>query len=300
MPKNQESLSGFNQIQGIFMQARLLLSTQRSGSHFLKSFIEARFPNVACTGEVLEQPFDKQHPVLPSNPEISRFWPWYIKEAAAKSISAAPDKRISAFEFYLTKLIWLAEPRDLVIDVKYSSIRTLSGYWDSDHGSCDFTTFIRMKEIPVLHLIRRNILKMIVSDKLARETGNWHLTPNKPDPVSLPKIRLEPKKVLRLIIDSDRLTQDYQERFSDYPHYEEVVYEDFVREQKQSEPGNGLKTLTRFLGKTPHESNQSRIGFRKTTPNDPSEVVENWDEMVHFLTATDYAWMAQSPLLVAA
>ena len=65
------------------MQVRLLISRQRSGSHFVKSFIESRFSGVVCSGEVLEKPFDTQPPVLPAHPEIPRFWAWYAREAAA-------------------------------------------------------------------------------------------------------------------------------------------------------------------------------------------------------------------------
>jgi hypothetical protein len=37
------------------MSVRLLLSTQRSGSQFLKALIESRFSSVLCSGEVLEE-----------------------------------------------------------------------------------------------------------------------------------------------------------------------------------------------------------------------------------------------------
>jgi LPS sulfotransferase NodH len=280
------------------MTVSLLLSTQRSGSHFLKSLIETRFPGVVCSGEVLGEPFDQQSPVLPSHPEIARFWTWYGHEVATGAISAAPNKRIEAFASYLAQLSAAAEPQDLVIDVKYNSVRSLSGYEDTDHGSTDFTTFIKSREIPVLHLIRKNILKTLVSHELARQSGIWHRLTEKDPSEVLPKIRLNPKKVLRAIKHLERLNNDYQEHFADYPKYEEVVYEELVDEQNQ--PGESLQLLALFLGKEQRQAPSSPVASKKTTPDDPSEIVENWSEIVRALHFTQHSWMTQSPLLKAA
>jgi hypothetical protein len=282
------------------MQARLLLSRQRSGSHFLKSFIESRFPGVVCSGEVLEKPVETQSPVLPRHPEIPRFWTWYAREALSGGISTSPDQRIAAFDFYLTTLAWKNKPNDLVIDVKYNAIRSLSGYEDTDHGSTDFTTFIKDKEIPVLHLIRKNILKTIVSNRLALHTGIWHRTSEKADSEILPKIRIGPEDLLRAITATDQLTADYQDHFRDHPAYEELVYEDLVRELKIPRGGLGLQTLARFFQKSPQAADPSAIWCKKTTPDDPAEVVENWEEIVRSLRNTKFGWMTETALLAAA
>jgi len=284
------------------MKVRLLLSTQRSGSHLLKSFIESRFPTVICSGELLEEPvaFARQFPTLSSHPEFPHFWLWYELEAAARAISVAPDKRIEAFEAYLSKLYALVQPRDLVIDAKYNSIRSLSGYWDTDSGSNDFTSFIISRKIPVLHLIRKNILRVIVSKKLAELTGIWHRTKERSADELLPKVWLDPHGVVVDIRYALQLTQDYRNRLSGYPDYEEIVYEDFIRTQNFPHPGSHLRTLVHFLGRRAGATGDGSLPFKKTTPDDPSEVVENWDDVLRAVRATEYAWMAQTPLLAAA
>jgi len=284
------------------MKVRLLLSTQRSGSHFLKSFIESHCPAVVCSGEVLREPgaLARQYPALARNPEFSHFWPWYEAEAAAGSISVAPDKRIEAFEKYLSQLTALVEPGDLVVDVKYNSIRSLSGYWDSDYGSHDFTSFITSRHFPVLHLIRKNILKVLISNKLALQTGIWHRAEEPRADEPLPKIRLNPQSVLFDIRYAVKLTQDYQVRFSGYPGYEEIIYEDFVREQAFSEPGINMRTLGCFLEQTPSGPSKAALPFKRTTPEDPAEVVENWTEVVRILRTTEHGWMTGAPYLAAA
>jgi hypothetical protein len=223
-----------------------------------------------------------------------------MREVSSRNISAAPGKRIAAFESYLTKLAWLTEPSDLLIDIKYNCIRSLSGYEDTDHGSTDFTTFIKNKKLPVLHLIRRNILRTLISHALARETGVWHRVKEKAPTELLPPIHLNPEKTLAAIRHADRLTRDYQEHFCDYDLYEEVVYEELVRDEESRQAGESLRTLSQFLGREPHASEPSAIWCKKTTPSDPSEVVGNWKEIVHLLDATEYGWMVENPLRAAA
>jgi len=284
------------------MNVRLLLSTQCSGSHFLKSYIESHFAGVVCSGEILREPGElaRKYPALPTQPEFPHFWPWYEAQAAAGKISVAPDRRLEAFANYLSELSAAVDPGDLVIDAKYNSLRSLSGYCDTDYGSHDFTSFITSRNIPVLHLIRKNILKAIVSTKLALEIGAGHHSQQRSPGERLPSIRLNPKNVLFEIRYAFKLTQDYQNRFSGYANYDEVVYEDFVREQNYPEPGIYSRVLALFLDKTPAAAVQTPLPFKKTTPEDPSEVVENWQDVIRLVRTTEHGWMTDAPLLAAA
>ena len=136
--------------------------------------------------------------------------------------------------------------------------------------------------------------------ELARRTGIWHRTSEKAATEVLPKIRLNAKQTLREINQNDRLTQDYREHFRGYSRYEEIVYEELVREQGLASVTPSLETVARFLGKAPAASVRSEIWCKKTTPDDPAGVVENWDEIVRALRSTRFAWMTQAALLAAA
>jgi LPS sulfotransferase NodH len=284
------------------MNVRLLLSTQRSGSHFLKSLIETQFPQVTCSGEALEQPIPhaSQTPTLRDHPGFPHFWPWYENEARAGRISVAPDQRYAAFEAYLKTLVEMTSPRNLVVDTKYNSLRSLSGYWDTDYGSNDFVSFVTSRKIPVLHLIRKNILRTVISNRLAQQTGIWHRATERSPEEVLPRLRLNPKGVLFDIRYGSKLTQDYQNRFAGYPGYEEIVYEELVQEQNCLEHGISLRTLALFLDVDPISPLEPSLPFKKTTPEDLSEVVENWQDVVRIVRTTEHGWMTETPLLAAA
>jgi LPS sulfotransferase NodH len=284
------------------MCIRLLLSTQRCGSHFLKSLIESRFSSVACTGEVLEEPvaFARQFPALALDPEMPHFWLWYEREAAMRSISLAPGRRFEAFALYISKLKALVKPKDLLVDVKYNTLRALSGYWDTEHGSQDFTRFVIGQHIPVLHLIRKNTLRLIISRQLAVTTGVWARTTDRsPDEIH-PKIWLNSKTVLAEVEAAAQVTRGYQARFEGHPSYQEIVYEDIVRERECSHTGAYLRTLGHFFSKKASSVNLAPVPWKKISPEDPAEVVENWEEVVCALRGSEHGWMAQTSLLAAA
>ena len=284
------------------MCLRLLLSTQRAGSYFLKSLIESRFSSIISTGEVLEEPvaFARQFPALAGHPEMPLFWLWYELQAASRSISVAPGRRLEAFEIYLSQLEALAKPKNLLVDVKYNTLRALGGYWDTENGSGDFAAFVASRQIPVLHLIRKNTLRILISHELAKQTNVWLRTKERTSREILPKIRLNPKTILAEIQSLHRLTGDYQARFAHHPGYQEIIYEDVVRERETTHTGAHMRVLGQFLAKKPSSVNLSAIPSKKITPEDPSEIVENWDEVLRALHYTEHGWMAQTPMLAAA
>jgi len=276
-------------------------STQCSGSHFLKSYIESHFAGVVCSGEILREPGElaRKYPALPTQPEFPHFWPWYEAQAAAGKISVAPDRRLEAFANYLSELSAAVDPGDLVIDAKYNSLvsqRLLR------HGLrlTRFHFVYHQPEYSGVAFDSQNILKAIVSTKLALEIGAGHHSQQRSPGERLPSIRLNPKNVLFEIRYAFKLTQDYQNRFSGYANYDEVVYEDFVREQNYPEPGIYSRVLALFLDKTPAAAVQTPLPFKKTTPEDPSEVVENWQDVIRLVRTTEHGWMTDAPLLAAA
>ena len=277
------------------MKVRLLISTQRSGSDLLTSIVESRFPAVLCSGQILDEPvaFVHQAPALATHPEFPHFWLWYAQAAAARIISVAPDRRLEAFATYLSQLGALAQPHDLLLDIKCNTIRALSGYWDTEHGSGDFASFIASCQIPVLHLIRRNTLRLLVSRQLAR-------VGQPPDREPMPKIHLNPKCLLAEIEQAQRLTHDYQNLFRAHPGYEEIVFEDLLREHEFVHSGVHIRALGHFLEKKSAPPQKVPLPLKKQLPEDLAAVVENWPDILRVLRGTPHAWMAEAQLLAAA
>ena len=283
------------------MKIKLLLSTQRSGSHFLKSYIENNFSRAVCSGAVLRSPgaLADQYPALPGHPEISHFWPWYERAVLARKISLMPDRRMEALHVYLQELLDLVKPKDLIVDVKYNSLRCLSGFENKDDGTHDFVSFIIQHEIPVLHLIRRNVLRMRVSLLLAQHTGVWHRYHQRAADEALPKLHIDPQMLLNNIHTMVKLHRDFRQRFAGFPLYEAVHYEEFIKEPGFPHPGPHHLALSRFMEEVPTQPANLDLPYKKTAPENPGEVVENWDEVVRLIRATEHAWMLPASVIAA-
>jgi hypothetical protein len=284
------------------MKIRLLLSTQRSGSHFLKSLLEAHFSGVVCSGEILNKPavVDAKRISARPNAEVPYFWTWYEAEVIAGRLSLAPDQKMAAFEKYLDVLAPADATDDLVLDVKYNTIRTLSGYWDSEYGSGDFVSFISNRKMPVLHLVRRNLFRLYISDLLAQQTGIWHRYAERSQDEPLPRLRIDFRSLLVHMRYWMSVTEDYRRRLKGQPGYLEIGYEDLVAERESGSFGPSFGTLGSFLEKSPTRTQPVPLRFKKTTPEDPAQVVENWDEICRMLRKTEYGWMAETPFQAAA
>jgi len=284
------------------MKIKVLLSTQRSGSHFLKSFIESSFKNHRCTYEVLQEPTATVETLFTAGaavgPQSQNFWRWYEKEVLAGKISVNPDQRMEAFYTYLQELLAAFSPRQMLVDIKYNSVHSLSGYWDTDSGSDDFCALLLRHEIPVLHLIRRNALRALISHKLAKSTGIFHRYQERSADEPLAKIRLDPASLVKEVNEIVQLRKDYQSRLSSVPGSAEIIYEDFLEELNSPEPGFNLQTLADFCGGSLDWPYAQNLPFKKTTPEDPVEVVVNWMEVVEAIGNTEHAWMLSRPTIV--
>lgn len=284
------------------MKVSLLLSTQRSGSHLLKDFVQSHYSGVIPTDEVLRQPdpvLMAKYPALPGRTNVPHFWPWYQREAAGGRISVMPNDRIPVFGRYLDILGRLVSPSDMLLDIKYNSIRSLSGYWETEYGSLDFAGFIAERGIPVLHLMRRNALKTHVSFELADRSDQWHRTGTSPAGET-PRIHLSPAEALRQVEYLCSVANDMRARFETHPGYTEIYYEDFIAELAAAQPGPFQRTLSGFLDKIPLPAPTRAIGYRKTTPDNLADVVENWDEIVSAFQFTKFAAMVSTPPIQAA
>jgi LPS sulfotransferase NodH len=129
-------------------------------------------------------------------------------------------------------------------------------------------------EVGVIHLIRKNSLKTLVSSETARKRGLSHST-SQVNPVT---IRLSP---LQLKLKLDRLTQQidkYRSRLKGTPHLE-VFYESFVANREAET--QRLLTFLRIDQFIPLTTN-----LVKLNPDSLELVIENYAEVRQSLSGT--------------
>lgn len=136
--------------------------------------------------------------------------------------------------------------------------------WCKEHG------------VKVIHLVRKNALKAIVSRHIAKKRGIYMST----KPLEPVRTKLKPRKLVAEIRKAGNMVEKNRVLFSACP-YLEVFYEDFV-----IETGEISKRILNFL--ETDESQQLTCDLVKTNIDALGPLVENYQEVCKALSGSPY------------
>ncbi len=141
---------------------------------------------------------------------------------------------------------------------------------------------IEASNIEIIHLIRQNRLRTIVSLDIAFATNRWsvkRLKDEQPRPVS---IRLDTTTLVNRIQEIEAMEAEARQRFRGHK-FMECTYEDLVDHTDEQ-----FRDIADFLGIAGH-IDAKRIQLVKQNPHPLTTLIENFDEVSEVLQATDYA-----------
>lgn len=127
----------------------------------------------------------------------------------------------------------------------------------------------RTKDLQVIHLKRRNILRNLLSLKLALMSSQWQRVEGTP-PLRYEPVRIEYKEAIAHIRTRERSFARGR-RFFRRHRRTEIIYEDLARDQERE-----LATALRFLGLPPQPLTS---GTRKQNLQPTRELIENYAEL---------------------
>ncbi len=142
--------------------------------------------------------------------------------------------------------------------------------------------YLRRHNVRCVHIIRKNVLKTLISCAVKRETGRSHTTSG------LQKVTVTLDEG-RLIKDLERYDRDNNAWISltDGLPYLLVYYEDFV-ENKSHE----LTRICEFLQVDPVPELEPR--YVKGSPNDIREIILNYDAVASILKGSRFGWCLEA------
>lgn len=236
------------------MQKFIIISTQRSGSSLLVTTL-ASHPEIECFREIfLEENVKPDSYTSFSRASILRkLQHWFCRRRLV--------------EGYLAQFLGKVEGCEAVgFKFMYSQDKLLPQVID----------WVEREEIKVIHLIRANVLKKRISRLVSRFRNFAHST----EPVEVCRISVEPKRLKQKLDSMSDQVDQYRSRLSHFDHIE-VTYEDLVANQDRE-----IMRVLEFLGIGMLTSLSTNLV--KVNPNDLSEVIENYDEVVQALRRTKY------------
>lgn len=253
--------------------AFILLATQRTGSSWVQEML-----NSHAELKVYSELF------LAEGRGIPLWEPNDIEFAVSFVESRARRPKLITRRYwtvrYLRRLLGQDVPQRVGFKYMYDQIRR----------SPEVLAYAAVARVPVVHLIRRNLLDTVISASLARASGLYHLpTDGRPQ---IPwhaagqvetKIRLEPGETLgelHRLMRERRLVRAWL-RASRTPTYE-VQYEELAADPTR------FGVILKFLGVRQVDVSSLDAGLKKLRTAPRSDVVTNFAEVESALAGTPY------------
>jgi predicted Zn-dependent protease len=250
-------------------QKFIITATQRSGTAFLESALN-RHPEIYCYGEAL---LDTNYS---GDYTFYHYWLQQIAQDPA-NITLQAKKRI--FGEYLDWFYTGKAQRSATgFDIKYDQYADIA----------DSLATLQAKQVKVIHLVRRNVLKTLISSRL--NVQQRELNRKSHDTERPPVVRINLPADSSLVAELQRRKNEinhFSSIFKNHFDSVEICYEDLVAspegETRLLAP-EVVQNIFDFLQLTDREM-PLQTGWRKTNPNVLTDVLENYDQVADLLTA---------------
>lgn len=211
----------------------------------------------ARTGSTLLQLMLNSHPAIHAKSEIFTRLYGSSVETVFNDIFAPHPKSIKAVGFK----IFYNHPLD-------------------DHSETVWKEMEKMAGLRVIHLKRKNILRILLSEKVAQKTNVWGIKKEKK------RIRPEEKKITfaaeelgKKFHQAKEWEIKYRDMFQSHPSIE-VYYEDLI-----NDPRGEFEKVIRFLD-LPYVEPQ--IKLKKQNPENASSLIENFEMLQKSFAGTEW------------
>ena len=237
----------------------IILTTQRTGSTFLVACLRSH-PEVDCITELLVGAHLEPPAIFRTSRALtkaSRFvmaGGWHPTRAIRR-FYASSEGRVRVFKAMYNQLSWRPTLNCLRRD----------------------------RDIRVIHLRRRNLLKMHVSRLLMPTRRNFIWEPHTTEPLPPVRIRVDPAAAIAQMRRARAQYERFEALFAAHPRLP-VVYEDLIEDQRLR-PAEGRR-ICGFLGV---EERPMSSRFVKLNPDSLEDIVTNYDELLGAVRRTEFA-----------
>jgi len=274
----------------------VLLSGARTGSTMLAHALNSH-PQAMCFGELFNYTVKGAID--------------YIVEGYDKTDAGSMALRERDPVAFLSQRIFCHHPEQVrAVGLKYHYLHFL-GF----PGALD--SLIAATDVRVLHLKRRNLLRMFVSLKMAYETGDWkrdrprpwltsrnagwalrhprsaagrllaRLAPAQPSLAPSPSVTISEQE-LRTFMHETELSIDHYDKLFAAHSRRDILYEEI-----EADPQGAFDAALAFLDLPPRHL---QIALERQHPEPLRTLIENYDELSHRFRDSPNAWMFEEQL----
>ncbi len=246
----------------------VVVGTQRSGTTLIQTTLYSH-PQISCEGELFQM-----RRLFRKSPRKSCEQPgyrWWLGNRADRWLMHTTWRSIAVRQY----LEWF-------ITQDNSPASGFKLMWNQIERFPGALKFLKENNYLLLHIRRRNALRVLVSRFAARARGLHHSTGT----VSTPLVTLPVHNLLTLLNQISTDNTNWGKLAEQLP-YLQIDYEDYVEN-----PASEDERMLDFLGASKDVAIKSPLV--KVTPNDLSKVLSNLDEVTKVLKDTEYEAMLET------
>lgn len=261
------------------MSVCFLIAHQRSGTSALGSIFN-QHPELMYLTEI----FHDRH----IGHELNYFT-FYLEKVRHNALLSLPGAREKVFRDYLDYIKCTSKDRTAIIDVKYNSVHNLNDYWQNPAGTPGLIRFLYKNDIPVIHLKRDNILKSLISTRIADLNNVWHT--DDAGTIRTHRLLLDTQNLIANLTEMAEQSALIEKSLARVQYRISLTYEglfgaDGTITACARQSICDLLNLTTFPTLKPL--------YVKQTKDDLHQVIENYDDVKRCLSGSPFAWMLES------
>jgi len=255
-----------------------IIGRQRSGTTVFRDLLK-RNGALDCD-EVFHGDLSKEH----------RFYGYLQKRLQADPALIHPQTHPRVFREYIEDLRNNAQGRLLALDVKYFALNLIPAQGDVTARNPFLLNFMRNSKAHVVHIVRKNKLRVYVSEEMSKATGKW--SAEKPEHLltEKPKLEIDPEQAMQFITTLIRQDEGVAEMLQSIPGVHRLDYEEMFEEN-----GNfSDKTMQVAEACLDAKIESNRPGNLRMNPEPISELISNYDKLHEVISNSPHAWMLSS------
>lgn len=249
----------------------ILLSHERSGSHFVGSFL-ASLPRIAMVDEVCNP-----HAMPPRSSELSFFRYKHERFVADDDLILNPNlaKHEQFIVGFFERLRNYAPKSHVVVDIKYGHVPLFEGVWWPILSRPYLFKFCESQGISIIHLHRGSVISAVISQMVSQQRRLWHSWQHDADKTRNQKHELNPARV---VAEAKMLREQIdfvRNRWMGGVRHLDITYEDV--NGTIGTFGDIDHKIASFLDRKPEKPFSSR--YEKLISS-PAAVVVNYSEVI--------------------
>ena len=236
------------------MKKFIILTTQRSGSTLLWRYLNEH-PKISAHGEMMLMSIRREDS-----------YSTFIQSSIKRKIMHYFDKNKALDKYFL----------ELFRENRYIEAAGFKLMYNQISKSLD--KWIIQNKLYIIHLIRENTLKLVLSRETAKIRKLYHA--NNDLKISPVKVKLNPNRIVD-VLKKINTEIEYNKRRYCYNPYMEIKYEDL-----QCDIAKAARSIYRFLNVD--DVKKLNIPLKKINPDSLEDLIQNYEEIREVLIDAKY------------